>query len=152
MGLATITFDWIRDHEHLLEWLGVVSVVTFVGSLVAIPWLIVRIPADYFVHHEPFLKPHESAHPIVRGLLHILKNAVGVLLVLAGIAMLVLPGQGILTILIGLLMIDFPGKHALERWLLRQPAVLKSINWIRHRAKRPKINLPESDISSPPEP
>jgi hypothetical protein len=58
----------------------------------------------------------------------------GILLVLAGIMMLVLPGQGILAMLIGIGLMDFPGKFRLERWFARQPAVFKSLNWIRTRA------------------
>ena len=42
------------------------------------------------------------------------KNLVGLGLLAAGIAMLVLPGQGLLTILIGLLMIDFLRQATLE--------------------------------------
>ena len=42
-----------------------------------------------------------------------LRNAVGLVLVTAGLAMLVLPGQGIITLLVGIILMDFPGKHRL---------------------------------------
>ena len=62
-----------------------------------------------------------------------LKNLFGVILLLGGMAMLVLPGQGILTILIGLSLLDFPGKRALERRIVGRPLVLQAINRIRRK-------------------
>ncbi|MEN6556690.1 MAG: PGPGW domain-containing protein [Thermoguttaceae bacterium] len=132
-------FDWLRSHEILLGWLGAASVVMFVGSLLLVPWLVIRIPPDYFVRRRRQLDRQANRHPAVRVLWLIAKNLIGVVLLLAGVAMLVLPGQGILTILIGLLCLDFPGKFALERWLARQPSVLAAMNWIRVHAGREKL-------------
>ena len=141
--------DWVRSHEVLLGWLSVLSVLMFVGSLTAIPWLAVRIPADYFARRQHLLADRlQPLHPVLRWLLLSLKNALGVVLVLAGVAMLVLPGQGILTILMGLMMLDFPGKFTLELRLVRQPLVIGAINWIRVKAGRPPLELPEGDGSN----
>jgi hypothetical protein len=60
-------------------------------------------------------------------------NAAGSLFIVAGIAMLVLPGQGVITIVVGLLLIDFPGKFRLERWLARRRPLMRGITWIRSR-------------------
>ena len=73
----------------------------------------------------------------------IVKNLVGAGLVLAGLAMLLLPGQGLLTIAIGVLLIDFPGKHNLEGKIIRVSPVLKSINWLRRKAKVAPLELEE---------
>ena len=59
-----------------------------------------------------------------------------VTLLVAGILMLVLPGQGILTILAALALLDFPGKRKMEMRILHRPAILKSVNWLRKRAGR----------------
>jgi hypothetical protein len=68
----------------------------------------------------------------------VLRNLLGVLLVLLGIAMLLLPGQGLLTLLVGLLLIDFPGKHQLVVRLLTRPKVLSVVNKLRaHRGAAP---------------
>jgi len=69
------------------------------------------------------------------------KNAAGVVFVLAGLAMLVLPGQGILTILIGLTLVNFPGKRSLEKRIVRQEKVCFAINWMRSRAGRPPLKI-----------
>jgi hypothetical protein len=135
--------DWIRSYESLLWWLGAASVVMFVGSVTAIPWLVTRIPADYFVHHQHYIDRWKPRHPLLRFAFLTLKNLFGVLLVLAGVAMLVMPGQGILTIVVGLIFLDFPGKFAMEQYFVRRKAVLGAMNWIRAKASRPPIEAPE---------
>ena len=83
-------------------------------------------------------------HPVLRVLFLIVKNVCGIVLVLMGVAMLVLPGQGILAILIGLLFLDFPGKFAMERWLVERRPVIHAINWLRAKAHREPLDLPKS--------
>ena len=56
--------------------------------------------------------------------------------------MLVLPGQGVITILIGLTLLDLPGKRHLELYLVRKRPVLGAINWMRRKAKCPRLRLP----------
>ena len=133
-------FDWLREHEGLLYWLGIVSVFSLVASLIAIPMLIARLPEDYFSHQRrhPIREERQSLLSLV-GV--ILKNLLGGVLVLAGILMLALPGQGVLTIVIGLTIMNFPGKYRLERWLVGRGAVLKALNWIRAKAGRPPLEV-----------
>ena len=76
---------------------------------------------------------------MVRALLLTGKNALGIVLVVAGIAMLVLPGQGILTILAGILLLNFPGRHRFEHWIVSRPPVFRSINWLRRRNGQPPL-------------
>jgi hypothetical protein len=138
--------EWVH-FIHLLPYLFAASVLTFIGSLIAIPLILVRLPAHYFDERHPrtWLKDH---HPFLRLLALGLKNLFGVLFILAGIAMLVLPGQGVLTMLIGLSLIDFPGKLVLERKLVSTPMVLKTINLLRERFGRaPLIVYPHCHIA-----
>jgi hypothetical protein len=118
--------------------LFVLSVVTFVVSLIGIPFLLVRLPHHYFDERHPrtWMQDH---HPVLRLIGLVLKNAVGVLLFLAGVAMIVLPGQGFLTMLIGISLLDFPGKRHMERRLIGQPAVLRTINKLREKFGRPPL-------------
>ena len=137
--------DWLRENETLLWWLGIGSVVTFVGSLLLVPWLAARIPADYFMPRNRPASRLRQQHPALRLVLAILRNVLGILILLAGVAMLVLPGQGLLTIIIGLMLIDFPGKYRLEQWAIRQGPVHKSINWLRAKARREPLQLPQHE-------
>lgn len=135
--------DWFRAHEHWMWWLVVVSAITFVVSLLAVPWLLVRIPPRYFMS-TTHAHPWGDRHPMVHVLLLVLKNLLGLVFIGLGTLMLVLPGQGILTILAGLVLLDFPGKHKVLLWTVSRPAVLKSINWLRSRAKREPLVVPEA--------
>ncbi len=132
------------DHalaEPAAAWLLALSIAAIVVSVVAVPWVVARMPADYFVRERETAR--QSAHPLVRALLSAAKNTLGVLLLLAGVAMLVLPGHGILTILIGLSLLEFPGKRRMEMRILRLPGVNPVVNALRRRAGRPELILRE---------
>lgn len=114
----------------MLELLGLFSLLTFVGSLIAVPWLISRMQSDYFVTHWHKV---DARHPILAVAVWCVRNTVGFCLLLAGIAMLFLPGQGLLTILIGICLMDIPGKrHLLDR-LASNPHLQKGLNWVRRK-------------------
>jgi len=132
--------EWIEKHDVVLAWMAGTGLLVFVGSLVMIPLIIAYMPADYFVRID---RGPLKRSPL-RQVLHVLKNLLGALLIAGGLLMLVLPGQGLLTMVIGLSLIDFPGKRNLEVRLVRMPKVHRSINWIRHRAGRPPILIPEA--------
>ncbi len=116
------------------------SVAGFVGSLIGIPWVLVHLPADYF-DTRVLRRWMPGRHPILRIAGIVLKNLVGAVFVIAGLAMLVLPGQGVLTVLIGVSLLDFPGKHGLEARLVSQRLVLRGINAVRQRFGRPPLVL-----------
>jgi hypothetical protein len=136
--------SWIREHELLVWSLTALSAVTFVATLVAIPILIARIPADYFVRRP--VRDWPTRHPAVHMLLVAAKNALGVVLFLAGLLMLVLPGQGMLTMMIGIMLLDFPGKRRLERWFIRRRPIRTAANWIRARYDKPPLQLPPTRL------
>jgi hypothetical protein len=125
---------------ELLVKLAIVSAIVFLGTLIAIPFILVRLPEDYFDVRapRPWMRDH---HPALRIIGRILKNIVGVLFVLAGLSMLVLPGQGVLTILIGLSLVDFPGKQRLEARIIGQRTIFKTVNSLRARFGRPPFVL-----------
>lgn len=131
--------QWVEKNETLLAVLGVSSVVFFVGSILAIPLIIALLPVDYFVR-EPQL--FRGLRPD-RLILKLLKNLVGIFFVLCGILMLFLPGQGLLSLLFGMSLLDFPAKRRWQLAMVRHPRVHGSINWIRRKAKKPPIELPE---------
>lgn len=132
--------DWLKAHEEILTTLGLVSLGLFLISLLVFPLIIIFLPHDYFVRPE---SAFSSLNPI-RMLLRILKNAFGYFLIFAGVLMLFLPGQGLLSILLGISFINFPGKRQLELRLLHFPKIRLSVAWIRQKANRTPILLPEN--------
>jgi hypothetical protein len=133
-------FDWLQEHKVLLWSLTVLSIAMFVGTLIALPLLIARLPADYFTRRP--VRDRSSRHPAVRMLLVVTKNLLGLVLLLSGLAMLLLPGQGLLMILVAIILLDFPRKRELERWLIRRRPIFRAVNWIRARRRRPPLERP----------
>jgi hypothetical protein len=135
--LATVT-QYVP--VEVLVWLTVGSLVGFIGTLIAIPFIMVRLPSDYFDTRVPrhWMKDH---HPVLRLIGLIAKNAVGIVFLLAGFAMLFLPGQGILTMLIGISLVDFPGKRLLEAKIVGQATVLQALNAMRAKFDKPPLTI-----------
>ena len=127
--------------------LGALSLITFFGTLILLPILMIRIPEDYFVR--------EGDHVFRRGiggvLFHLIKNSLGLIFLVMGFLMLFIPGQGLLTILAGLWLMDLPGKRALEIRMIRTPAIHKGIDYIRKKAGKPSLQLPDDNSAAAPE-
>ena len=126
-----------------LGWLAAVSALMLAGSLLVIPLVAARIPADYFCAHRRGRTRWRS--PVLRLCVLILKNILGLALFLAGVLMLFLPGQGLLTIFLGIMLMDFPGKYRLERYIISRGPVLRGINWLRKRSGVAPLVMDEVD-------
>jgi hypothetical protein len=140
------TAEWFRSQETLWWWLFAAAVAMFVLTPLAVGWFVVRMPADYFCKRRRHRElPWWQRHHLLGPLLFIIKNLVGVVLLVAGLVMLVVPGQGLLTIVVGLLLVEFPGKYRLERWLATRPKVWRSLNWLRQKSGREPLQEPERE-------
>lgn len=126
--------------SKILWMVGAISGITFVGSLITIPFILIRLPSDYFDERVPrtWMKDH---HPLLRWMGLVVKNILGLIFLIVGLAMLILPGQGILTMLIGISLMDFPGKRRLEALIIGQPLVFNAINAIREKCGRASLTL-----------
>jgi hypothetical protein len=138
-------FDWAKANEKLLWWLFAGSIGLMIGTAVAVVWTLVKLPRDYFAdeHRRPL--ESWSDYPAVRIVLLVVKNVLGLILALAGLLMLLAPGQGLLTLAVGVMLLDFPGKFRLERWLVRRSGVFRTINWLRRKFGREPIERPSDD-------
>jgi len=125
----------LHQYGFLLEYLAALSVLTFVVSLVCIPLLVARLPRDYFQHRQ---KKSTNPNSISLGsiLLLLFRNIIGLMLFLAGIAMLFLPGQGVITMVIGIAVMSFPYKRRLLAALTTPLSVRRGLDWIRHKMKK----------------
>ena len=131
-------FDW----QQLLLWGTGLSLVAVIGTIIGVPWVVTRLPHDYFSRPRRAVWRESADEPVFALVLGVIKNLLGALLVLLGLVMLVTPGQGLLTLLIGLLLMNFPGKYQLERWLVLRPGVLRGLNWLRGRRDQAPFDSP----------
>ena len=119
------------------------SVVMFFGTIAVIPLVVAWLPERYFLEDEPRTDDWRTQHPVLRGALFLAKNLLGLLLLVAGLIMLVTPGQGLLTILLGAMLLDGPGKRTVVRHIASKPAIRSSLNWMRAKAgKAPLLFAP----------
>ena len=114
----------IEENSVLFMAMSCISLATFLGSIVAVPWIVCKMPADYFLQKRPNR---------VRLLMLIVRNCMGFVFVAAGILMLVTPGQGLLTIFVGLLIMSYPGKIKIERRILMVRGLRRALNWVRKK-------------------
>jgi len=144
--MGSVITSFIRDNQAIFLWLGSGSIAVSVSAIILLPWMIINIPDDYFLHN---IRKKKTEHPIIQIIFLLLKNILGLLFILIGIALLILPGQGLLTIFLGILLIDFPNKYKLECWLVRKKFIAEPINWIRVKKGKSKlktnINCKQSD-------
>jgi hypothetical protein len=121
--------SWL-DQPALLWGLGCFSVLAVAGSIVLVPRYLAKLPPDFLTagDHEQ----HSMAWRVVR-------NGLGVVLVLLGVAMLLLPGQGLITLMVGVLLLDFPGKQRLVQRVLGRPKLLKAVNKLRAKRGCPPL-------------
>ncbi len=115
---------------------------SFAISAIAVGIVMVKIPANYFSSH--YTQDFMPGKPwLVRWSAVILKNLLGIFLILLGIVLSLpgVPGQGILTILLGLIMMDIPGKRPLEARIIKRPKVLSAVNSLRARYKKAPLDL-----------
>jgi archaellum biogenesis protein FlaJ (TadC family) len=137
--MIAAVIEYFTHHEVLVFWLTGISIFTFVGTLIVVPWLIINMPVDYFTHGSRRRTRQGKSQPLLKIVILIIKNVLGAILVITGFIMLFIPGQGLLTIAIGLALLDFPGKYTVERWVVTRGPIRRSINRIRRRAGRPPV-------------
>ena len=139
-----IPWDWLETNSEILWASGITSVVMIFCGVAVVPWIVLRLPQDYFLPPRRHCVIPERL-PLSLGLpLLVVKNLVGGVLLVAGLIMLVFPGQGLLTILLGLALMNFPGKFALQRRLMSHPLIHRSLNWLRRRFGRPPFLIPDT--------
>lgn len=125
------------QHEALVWWLAAFSALGLLTTVLLTPWLLVRLPADYFTDTARSERTRANKPAWWK----LGRNLLGYLLIVLGILLLALPGQGLVTIAVGALLADFPGRARLLRWAISRGPVLKLVNRLRRRARREPLQV-----------
>ena len=118
--MQEIWTDWVGFLHVWAVPIAIATAVLFALTLLLLPYMVARIPVDYFAHHKRHRVPPSLYHPLVDFILVSSKNLLGAVLLILGIMMLFGPGPGIVTILFSLSIMNFPGKYRIECWLIRR--------------------------------
>lgn len=130
----------LKEYRAIISILSGLSAFFFLLSLLALPWMVCRIPEDFFLasYHPPARHRALGVRWGIRGV----KNFLGALAFLVGTALLFLPGQGLLTMLLGVTLMDFPGKKKLVRKLVAMEKIQVSLNWFRQKRQVKPLRFP----------
>lgn len=129
---------WIENNQLLLGSIAGLSTVLLLITIVATPWLVAKLPCDYFFTRQNQVSNRNIAHLILLGA----RSLFGMLLVVLGLTMMIIPGPGLITLLLGLSLAEFPGKHRLLQYIATRPSVFRSLNWMRKRHGKEPFELP----------
>lgn len=119
--------EWLKQHPGLVV-SGGLSVVLLVAGVLAVPVAVARLPEDFFTREDR--KPS------------LWLNILGWGLIVAGAAMLILPGPGAIALLAGIVLADFPGKRRFLRWFLARGRIFEGLNRIRAKRGKPPLQRP----------
>jgi hypothetical protein len=140
--------DLIETASSILGGLGigggaivVLAVLCWIGTLILLPIIIIALPPGYLARDEK-LGENRPTYRLWHYPYLIVKNILGAILILAGLAMLVLPGQGLLTLALGLALMSFPGKHRAIQHIVGRKKILSAINRLRIKAHKPPLEPP----------
>ena len=142
MDYLNFITNWLASYSSILIGIGGLSILILIFSIIGLGWFISQIPEDYFIHEKRQADSWDKYSSKTRVVITILKNAIGVVMLISGLLLLVLPGQGLLTMIIGLLLIDYPGKFKLEQKIIAIPSVFRGLNWFRARSKKSYLQHP----------
>jgi len=133
----------LLQNETFIFYAAIFSVLFFFIGIILIPYIILKIPHDYFSYSskkEYFSRKRDIA---VYYMKMALRNIAALFLFFLGIFLLITPGQGLLTILLSFLLADIPGKYKIEKYLIKNKKIYNLLNRFRRKHGKKSFILPE---------
>jgi hypothetical protein len=119
------------------------SLAFFLITPILAPAIVILMPADILVRPRSGFAERPPVTRVFYLVWHVLKNLLGIALLLLGILLLFMPGQGLLTMLVGAMLSDLPRKRSLLQKLLAQHSVRKAVERLRRRWRKEPLMYPE---------
>jgi hypothetical protein len=106
-----------------LVWVLLIGLLMSAASLVAVGFLLAKLPAGYFCERSTTDCSLGRRQGIHWWASRVAKNVLGGAIVILGAVMALpgVPGPGLLVILVGITWTDFPANRRLERWAVTRP-------------------------------
>ena len=129
--------DWLYSHTTFIIIVSIISVVLVTLLFTALLITILRLPVDFFLKEErSFVLKRNNMPFILYILILILKNILGIILIIFGLIMILLPGQGVMAIFVAVIFVDFPGKWKMVRYFSGKKKIMQGLNWVRRLFKK----------------
>jgi hypothetical protein len=138
--MTELMIVWLMQYQEVFVWIGLISFLTFLFGLLLMPFVIMRLPEDYFLSPQN----GDQTSTVLRDsstLFLVFKNLMGGVLLCLGVVMLVLPGPGLMVALIGLSLVDIPGKRWVLGRILNISGLRSAINGLRGKRGRPPLKF-----------
>lgn len=149
--------NWVSANATVFAWLSAASIFLLCLTLFITPWLVAQLPRDYFITHTSAqnrgseeITAHSDeqtptkgsfAKSVWLGVVKVLRNILGVTLMLCGLLLMITPGPGLAMLVLGLSVCDFSAKQRLLLQTVHQPRVFSALNWMRQRHGKPAFLL-----------
>ena len=137
--------QWIS--KETLIWVSTLSGVGLLVFAIVTPWLIVRMPEDFFSNPQRYNWLNRKP-AMIRVPIRILKNMLALALVIVGVIMFLTPASGLFPMLLGVVLADVPGKLKLQRWILCRTTIRKSMTWLRRKFHRKPVQMPSGKLAA----
>ena len=138
--MTELMIVWLMQYQEVFVWIGLISFLTFLLGLLLMPFVIMRLPEDYFLSQQngdqPSIVLRDSST-----LFLVFKNLMGGVLLCLGVVMLFLPGPGLMVALIGISLVDIPGKRWVLGRILNISGLRSAINGLRGKRGRPPLKF-----------
>lgn len=138
--MTELMIVWLMQYQEVFVWIGLISFLTFLFGLLLMPFVIMRLPEDYFLPPQN----GDQTSTVLRDsstLFLVFKNLMGGVLLCLGVVMLFLPGPGLMVALIGLSLVDIPGKRWVLGRILNISRLRSAINGLRGKRGRPPLKF-----------
>lgn len=138
--MTELMIVWLMQYQEVFVWIGLISFLTFLFGLLLMPFVIMRLPEDYFLSPQN----GDQTSTVLRDsstLFLVFKNLMGGVLLCLGVVMLFLPGPGLMVALIGLGLVDIPGKRWVLGRILNISGLRSAINGLRGKRGRPPLKF-----------
>lgn len=138
--MTELMIVWLMQYQEVFVWIGLISFLTFLFGLLLMPFVIMRLPEDYFLSPQN----GDQTSTVLRDsstLFLVFKNLMGGVLLCLGVVMLFLPGPGLMVALIGLSLVDIPGKRWVFGRILNISGLRSAINGLRGKRGRPPLKF-----------
>ena len=138
--MTELMIVWLMQYQAVFVWIGLISFLTFLFGLLLMPFVIMRLPEDYFLSPQN----GDQTSTVLRDsstLFLVFKNLMGGVLLCLGVVMLFLPGPGLMVALIGLSLVDIPGKRWVLGRILNISGLRSAINGLRGKRGRPPLKF-----------
>ena len=96
MDYLNFITELLASYSSILIGIGGLSILILMFSIIGLGWFISQIPEDYFIHEKRQAKNWDQYSSETRMMMIIVKNVIGIVMLISGLLLLIVPGKAYL--------------------------------------------------------